>query len=172
MNREFRKLVKRSCPKGALSPLAGVLKNLQARLPVLDREHLIPSALHALKQRFDQNALSAQSLVLNIKTKRHDKFAALFVDLEGTLDRLNALELIKRIKDAADQARMDIIVNFEHLKLATPDALKALVDSDAMKAAIPHVKVRYRKFKDAFETSLQGFSLAGLEYLNEDLQDA
>jgi enterochelin esterase-like enzyme len=46
------------------------------------------------------------------------------------------------------------------------------VDSDAMKAAIPHVKVRYRKFKDAFETSLQGFSLAGLEYLNEDLQDA
>ena len=68
---------------------------------------------------------------------------------------------------------MDIIVNFEHLKLATPDALKALVDSDAMKAAIPNVKVRFRKFKDAFETSLQGLSLAGIELnLNEDLQDA
>ena len=41
-----------------------------------------------------------------------------------------------------------------------------------MKAAIPNVKVRYRKFKDAFETSMQGLSLAGLEMLNEDFQDA
>jgi len=172
MNREFRKLVKRTCPKGSVSPLAGVLRNLQAKLPVLDKERLIPSALHALKQAFDPNALSAQQLMLHIKAKRHDKFAALFVDLEGTLDRLNALELIKRIKEAANQARMDIIVNFEHLKLATPDALKALVDSDAMKLAIPHVKVRFRKFKDAFEASLQGFSLAGLDHLNEDSQDA
>lgn len=172
MNREFRKLVKRSCPKGTLSPLAGVLKNFQAKLPVLDREHLIPSALYALKQRFDPAALSAQNLVLNIKAKRHDKFAALFVDLEGTLDQLNAQELIKRITDAAEQARMDIIVNFEHLKLATPEALKSLLDSDAMKAAIPHVKVRYRMFKDAFEASLEGFSLTGLELLNEDWQDA
>ena len=67
---------------------------------------------------------------------------------------------------------MGIIVNFEHLKLATPDALKALVDSDAMKAAIPDVRVRFRKFKDAFEASVEGFSLAGLEHLNEDLNDA
>jgi hypothetical protein len=128
----------------------------------------------------DPNALSTQQLTFHIKAKRHDKFAALFVDLDGTLDRLNALELIKRIKEAAKQARMDIIVNFEHLKLATPDALKALVDSDAMKIAIPDVRVRFRKFKDAFDTSLegfslaglQGFSLAGLEHLNEDLKDA
>ncbi len=172
MNREFRKLVKRGCPKGTLSPLASVLKNLQAKLPVLDTDHLIPSALHALKQRFDPTAQSAQNLALNIKVKRHDKFAALFVDLEGTLDRLNAQELIKRMKEAAEKAKMDIIVNFEHLKLATPDALKTLIDSEAIKAAVPHVKVRYRKFKDAFETSLQGLSLAGLEFLSEDLQDA
>jgi U3 small nucleolar ribonucleoprotein component len=110
-----------------------------------------------LKQALDPNALSAQQLIFHIKAKRHDKFAALFVDLEGTLDRLNALELIKRIKEAANQASMDIIVNFEHLKLATPDALKALVASDAMKLAIPNV---------------QGFPLAGIEHLNEDLQDA
>jgi enterochelin esterase-like enzyme len=76
------------------------------------------------------------------------------------------------MKEAAEKAKMDIIVNFEHLKLATPDALKALIDSEAIKAAVPHVKVRYRKFKDAFETSLQGLSLAGLELLSEDLQDA
>ncbi len=172
MNREFRKLVKRSCPKGTLSPLATVLKNLQAKLPVLDRDQLIPSALHALKQRLDPKTLSTENLTLNIKAKRHDKFAALFVDLEGALDRLNVQELIKRIKEAAENAKLDVIVNFEHLKLAAPDALKALIDSEAIKAAVPHVKVRYRKFKDAFETSLQGFSLAGLEMLSEDFQDA
>lgn len=172
MNREFRKLVRRSCPKGTLSPLAKVLKNLQAKLPVLDTDQLIPSALHSLKQRFDPNAVAAQNLALNIKVKRHDKFAALFMDLEGTLDRLNVHELIKRMKEAAEQAKLDIIVNFEHLKLAAPEALKALVDSESIKAAVPHVKVRYRKFKDAFETSLQGLSLAGLEFLSEDLQDA
>ena len=69
--------------------------------------------------------------------------------------------LLSASHEAAEQAKMDIIVNFEHLKLATPDALKALVDSDAIKAAVPNVKVRYRKFKDAFESSLQGLSLVG-----------
>jgi len=63
------------------------------------------------------------------------------------------------------QARMSIIVNVEHLKLTTLGALKALVDSDAM-------KVRYRKFKDVFETSLESCSLAGFERLNKDVQDA
>lgn len=171
MNREFRKLVKRACPKGKLSPLAKVLKNLQAKLPTFDTENLMPSALHAIKQRLDQKP-SMQGLVLNIKAKRHDKFAALFVDLEGALDRINVQELLQRLKDASDKARMDIIINFEHLKHATPDALKALVDTDAIKAAFPNVKVRYRKFKDAFEASLQGLSLSGIEFLSEDFQDA
>ncbi len=171
MNREFRKLVKRACPKGRLSPVAKVLKDLQARLPTFDTEHLVPSALHAIKQRLD-HAPAAQALTLNIKAKRHDKFAALFVDLEGTLDRINAQELLQRIRAAAEKARMDVIINFEHLKLATPDALKALLDSDAVKTAIPHVKVRYRKFRDAFEASLQGLSLSGIELLSEDFQDA
>ena len=75
---------------------------------------------------------------------------------------------------------MGIIVNFEHLKLTAPNALKALVDSDAMKVAIQNVRVRFHKFNDAFEASLEGFFLAGwqglslasLEHLNEDLQDA
>ena len=171
MNREFRKLVKRACPKGTLSPLATVLKNLQAKLPTFDTEHLIPSALHAIKQRLDQKP-AAHNLVLTIKAKRHDKFAALFVDLEGALDRLNVQELLQRLKDASDKARMDVIINFEHLKQATPEALKVLVDSDAITTALPHVKIRYRKFKDAFEESLQGLSLSGIEFLREDFQDA
>jgi hypothetical protein len=171
MNREFRKLVKRSCPKGRLSPLAAVLKNLQAKLPTFDTENLIPSALHAIKQRLDHTS-RLHDLVLNIKAKRHDKFAALFVDLDGALDRINAQELIARLTEAADKARLDIIVNFEHLKQATPDALRALIDSEAIRAAVPHVKVRYRKFRDAFEASLQGLSLSGIELLSEDFQDA
>jgi ABC-type transporter Mla MlaB component len=39
--------------------------------------------------------------------KRHDTFAALLVDLDGTLDRLKALELINQIKEAVNQARKD-----------------------------------------------------------------
>jgi radical SAM superfamily enzyme YgiQ (UPF0313 family) len=171
MNREFRKLVKRACPKGRLSPTAKVLKNLQAKLPTFDTDNLIPSALHAIKQRLDHKP-APQNLALSIKAKRHDKFAALFVDLEGALDRINAQELLQRLKDASEKARMDVIVNFEHLKGATPDALRTLIDSDAIKAAIPHAKVRYRKFRDAFEASLQGLSLSGIEFLREDFQDA
>ena len=127
MNRQFRKLVKRSCPKGTLSPVADVLKGLQAKLPSFATEQLIPNALIALKQKFEETTAPAQELWLNIKTKRHNQFAALFVELEGTLDHLNAEELLMRIKQAAEQAKIDIIVNFEHLKHATPKALETLL---------------------------------------------
>ncbi|MGQ0811037.1 MAG: cobalamin-dependent protein [Nitrospiraceae bacterium] len=172
MNRQFRKLVIRSCPKGTLSPVAKVLKTLQAKLPTIESDHLIPSALHAIKQRLDSTTAPAQELWLNIKAKRHDQFAALVVDLEGTLDRLNAQELLTRVKEAADKARLDIIVNFEHLKHATPDALHALLDAKILKAAMPHAKVRYRKFKASFEASLEGLTIDGLDVLSEDFSDA
>jgi hypothetical protein len=172
MNRQFRKLVVRSCPKGALSPVAKVLKTLQAKLPTIDREQLIPNALHAIKQRLDQTTAPAHELWLNIKTKRHDQFAALFVDLEGTLDRLGAQELLKRIREAAERGRLDIIVNFEHVKHATPDALRALADGDALKAILPYAKIRYRKFKAAFEQALEGLSIDGSASAYEEFLDA
>ena len=170
MNRQFRKLIKRACPKGSLSPVAKVLKNLQAKLPTLDTEQLIPNALHAIKLKIGEK--TAQELWLNIKARRHDRFAALFVDLEGTLDHLNARELLERIKQAAEKARLDIIVNFEHLREATPAALQTLLDGEAVKAVAPYAKVRYRKFKVAFQAALEGLSLNGLEMLEEDWQDA
>ena len=170
MNREFRKLVKRACPKDHLSPVASVLKNLQAKLPTIDTENLIPNAMHALKQKLEDT--KAQDLWLSIKARRHDRFAALFIDLEGSLDRLNAIELLARIHMAAQKAKLDIIINFEHLRQATPGAIHALLDGEALKHAAPYVKVRYRKFKAAFEDALQGLSLTGLEMLNEDWQDA
>ncbi|MGH7206754.1 MAG: hypothetical protein ACREI2_11165, partial [Nitrospiraceae bacterium] len=170
MNREFRKLIKRACPKGTLSPVAKVLKNLQAKLPTLDTEQLIPNALHAIKLKIGEK--TAQELWLNIKARRHDRFAALFVDLEGTLDHLNARELLERIRQAAERAKLDIIINFEHLREATPAALQTLLDGEALKAVAPYAKVRYRKFQAAFQAALEGLSLNGLEMLEEDWQDA
>ncbi len=166
LNREFRKCIKRSCPQGRLSPVAAVLKTLQAKLPSfgLETEQLIPNALHALKKAGE----TSQELWLKIKAKRHDQFAALIVDLEGSLDHLSARELLRRITQAAERARMDIIVNFEHLRDATPRALQTLLDSEALNAVTPYVKIRYRKLTTAFEAALDGLSLNGLEMLKED----
>ena len=68
MNWEFRKLIRRSTPKGRLSPLADVLKNLQARLPTFETHQLIPNAL--LPQATQSS--KTQELFLKMKTRRHD----------------------------------------------------------------------------------------------------
>lgn len=169
MNKQFRNLVKRSCPKGTLSPLATVLKNLQAKLPTVETANLIPNALHSLKQTV---TTAPQDLFLKIRGRRHDTFAALFIELEGTLDHLNARELLARIKDAAQQARMDIVVNFEHLRQATPSAIHALFDSDTLKSVTPYAKLRYRKLKDAFDSALVGLTLPDSKLLEDITQDA
>ena len=168
MNREFRKLVKRACPSGTLSPLAKVLKMLPGRLPTIERDRFIPNALATIKTTLSSGAAQAPERWLNIKAKRHDQCEALFVELEGTLDRLNALELLKRINVAVEKVRLDVIVNFEHLKHATPDAIHALLDGEALKSIMPHTKVRYRKLRAAFETLLEGASFTGLALLSED----
>ena len=170
MNRQFRRMVKRACPQGRLSPVASVLKTLQGKLPTFETDQLIPNALHALKQRIGES--TAQELWLNIRTKRHDKTAALFVDLEGTLDHPGARELLDRIRVAAERARLDIVVNFEHLRQATPAALQTLLDHDALKAISPYAKVHYRKFKAAFEAALEGLALSRPLLPEEDWQDA
>ncbi|MGH7254144.1 MAG: cobalamin-dependent protein, partial [Nitrospirales bacterium] len=172
MNREFRKLIKRACPKGSISPVAKVLKDLQAMWPTFHTDQLIPNALQAVHAIKKAGSRASRDHGLKVRAKRHDRFVALFVELEGTLDHLNARELLKRIQQAAEKARMDIVVNFEHLREATPAALQTLLDGEALKAMAPYAKVRYRKFKAAFESALQGFSLQGLEILEEDWQDA
>ena len=169
MNKQFRNLVKRSCPKGTLSPLATVLKNLQAKLPTLETANLIPNALHSLKQTV---TTAPQDLFLKIRGRRHDTFAALFIELEGTLDHLNARELLARITDAAQKARMDIVVNFEHLRQATPGAIQTLFDSDTLKSVTPYAKLRYRKLKDAFDSALVGLTLPDSKLLEDITQDA
>ncbi|HKU53299.1 MAG TPA: hypothetical protein VJQ25_12565, partial [Nitrospira sp.] len=171
MNREFRKLVKRSCPPGSLSLVATALRTLQAKLPTLRGAHLIPNALHARKGEEEGEALTTENRWLSIKAKRHDQFAALFVDLEGTLDQASTQELVERITEAAKRARLDIIINFEHLRNATPEALRALADGELWRAVVPYAKIHYRKFKAAFEASLADLSLHSLNLLGDDHAD-
>jgi hypothetical protein len=170
MNREFRKLVKRSCPPGTLSPVATVLKSLEMKLPSLETGRLISNALHTEGETVGQKAAPMHVPWLGITAKRHDQFAALLVKLDGTLDRLNAAELLTRLGVAAEKAGLDIIVDFENLKHATPDALKALVDGDALKALIPHAKLRYRKFRAAFDHAVHKLAIADASMPNELLE--
>ena len=167
MNWEFRRVINRACPKGGLSPVAAVIKTLQAKLPSVEMENPIPNALLALKK------VSGQvDQFLSIKARKHEKLTALLVDLEGALDRLNAAELKTRIADAASKAKLDIIVNFEHVRHATPQALATLMDGEFFAKAAPSVRVRYRKIQGAFASTLEGLSFNGVDLLAEDLQDA
>ena len=85
---------------------------------------------------------------------------------------MNAQELLNRIKDAAQKARMDIVVNFEHLRQATPKAIQMLLDQDVLNTVTPYAKLRYRKLKDAFHSALEGLTLFDPELFEELPQDA
>jgi hypothetical protein len=149
--------------------VAKVLKTLQAKLPTFETNHLIPNALHALN--LNQKPLTPSELFLNIRGRRHDTFAALFIELEGTLDHLNAQELLERIKKAAKDAKMDIVVNFEHLRQATPKALQILVDGKVLSAIKPYARLRYRKLKEAFDTVLEEMKIPDFDLLEEAPRD-
>ena len=167
MNREFRRVIKRACPKGQLSPVATVIKTLQAKLPSVRMENSVPNALLALKK------VSGQvDQFLSIKTRKHEQLTALMVELEGALDHLNAAELKTRLADAANKAKLDIILNFEHLRHATPQALHTLLDGDFFKRAAPSARVRYRKLKDTFGLAAEDINFHGLDLFEEEPQNA
>jgi radical SAM superfamily enzyme YgiQ (UPF0313 family) len=167
MNWEFRRVIRRACPQGHLSPVATVIKTLQAKLPSVQMENPIPNALLALKKMSGQ-----VDQFLSIKTRKHEKLTALMVELEGALDHLNAAELKKRLADAANKAKLDIILNFEHLRHATPQALHTLLDKDFFSQAAPSVRVRYRKLKDAFGNALSEIHFNGLDLFEEEPSNA
>jgi radical SAM superfamily enzyme YgiQ (UPF0313 family)/anti-anti-sigma regulatory factor len=167
MNRQFRRVINRACPQGRLSPVAGVIKALQAKIPSVEMENPIPNALLALKK------VSGQvDKFLSVKARKHEKLTALTVELEGALDHFNAAELKQRLADAANRAKLDIIVNFEHLRHVTPQALQTLLDGEFFKQAAPSVRVRFCKLRAAFDSALADMSFHGLDLLEEDLQDA
>ena len=170
MNMQFRKLIKRTSPPGSLSPVAKVIKNLQTKLPTFETNQLIPSALYSLKQNVQ--AVGQQELFLNIRARRHDSFAALFIELEGTLDHLNAKELLTRIKKAAKDAQMDIVVNFENLRQATPKAIQTLLDGEILNSVKPYANLRYRKLKEAFQSTLQELGISDSGLIEETPENA
>jgi radical SAM superfamily enzyme YgiQ (UPF0313 family) len=167
MNWEFRRVINRACPKGSLSPVASVIKTLQAKLPSVKMENSIPNALLALKKMSGQ-----VDQFLSIKTRKHEKLTALMVELEGALDHLNAAELKTRLADAANKAKLDIILNFEHLRHATPLALHTLLDGDFFTQAAPAARVRYRKLKDTFGMAASEINFHGLDLFEEEPQNA
>ena len=88
---------------------------------------------------------------LHVKARKNVALSSLQVDLAGTMDKLNAKEIKKRILAAAERARMDIIVNFENLRYITPSGLKALIDKDLFRMIGPDVKIRCLNLKSSFK---------------------
>jgi radical SAM superfamily enzyme YgiQ (UPF0313 family)/anti-anti-sigma regulatory factor len=168
MNWRFRQLIRRTCPKGQLSPLSQTLKKLHVQLPSVDTGHLIPNALNAVKTSL-QEASTQIDRFLKIKVKKHEGLSTLMIELEGTLDRFNVTEVRRRVVEAAKKAKMDIVINFEHLRYAAPEALHALLDWKQLQRLVPAVRVKVLNLKASYQQALENFSLAGLEVSLEDL---
>lgn len=168
MNWRFRNLIRRTCPKGGLSPLGKTIKKLHVQLPSNDTGDLVPNALSAVKASV-QEASTQIDRFLNMKVKKHEGLTTLMIDLEGTLDRVNVTEVIKRVVEAAKKARMDIVINLEHLRYAAPEALRALMDKQLIKRLAPMATVRFMNLKASFQQALENISLAGLEVAPEDI---
>ena len=62
---------------------------------------------------------------------------------------------------------MDIVVNFENLKQATPKAIHTLLDGELLQSITPHAKLRYRKLQEAFQSAVAEISLGDLDLFEE-----
>ncbi len=168
MNWRFRHLINRTTPKGKLSPLSQTIKKLHVRLPSVDTANVIPNALLAMKTSVQETTTKIDGF-LKMKVKKNDTLTALLVDLEGTLDRVNVKEVIKRVVDAAKKAGMDIVINFENLKHATPEALQALMEWMKFQHLAPAVHIKFLNLKDAFQEALTQPIPIGIETAKKEL---
>ncbi len=154
MNLAFRSIIKRTVPKGSISPLSQVIQNLQAKLPTYETENLIPNALNSLREKVQEVSGQVSGQIhrfLQIQAVKGETFRELRINLEGTLDRLNAKELKKRIIQATERAKVDIILNFEHLQHATPAALSTLADPQFIKKVAAAANVKFMNLKKSFQ---------------------
>jgi len=168
MNWRFRELIRRTCPAGHLSPLAKTLKKLRVELPSNDTGNLIPNALSAVKTSVKE-ATTQIDRYLKMKVKKHEGLTTLLIELEGTLDRFNVGEVKKRILKAANKAKMDIVINFEHLKYAAPEAISTLLDWRPLKHLAPKVRIKVMNLKNSFKETVDHLALRGREISKEDL---
>jgi len=105
-----------------------------------------------------------------MKVKKHEGLTTLMIDLEGTLDQFNVTEVRKRIMEAARKAKMDIVINFEHLRHAAPEALQALLDRSQLQRLAPAVRIKAMNLKASFQQAVDDLQVAGLEVSQEDLR--
>jgi hypothetical protein len=178
MNLAFRHLVKRTAPKGSLSPLSQIIQSLQVKLPAFATENLIPNALHAIKEKAADAAHQIDRF-LQINVKRGDlrsphpeaqAQSALQLDLEGTLDEPSAKELRKRLLHAVRKAKLEIVVNFEHVRHATPQAVHALLDGDYLESLKAHASVKFINLKAAFQAALDRITSQPVVWSDETIR--
>ncbi len=168
MNRRFRGLVRRTTPKASNPPLSKTLKKLHVQLPSVDTGNIIPNALNAVRSSV-QEASTQIDRFLKMTVKKHEGLTTLLIDLEGTLDQFNVAEVRRRVAEAAQKARMDIVINLEHLRHAAPEALQALLDIRHLQRIVPAVKIKYMNLKASYQQAFENLSLAGLEVSKEDI---
>ncbi len=166
MNLRFRQLIRRTTPPGRLSPLAPALKRLQVQLPSIETKNLIPNALQTVAASV-QEATQQIDRFLKMRVQKNDRLTTLMVDLEGTLDRANVNEVLRRLRQAAKKAQMDIVVNFEHLRFAAPEALQALIGQ--LERLRPALRIRVTNLAGSFKDAAEKLSRAGLEVTKEDI---
>lgn len=163
MNMAFRSIIKRTSPKGSISPLSQVIQNLQTKLPSVETENLIPNALNSLREKVQEVSGQVSGQIdrfLQIRAQKTETLRELRVNLEGTLDRLNAKELKKRILQATEQAKVDIVLNFEHLQHATPAAFSTLADPQFLKKIADAANVKFMNLKKSFQQAVDPALLA------------
>lgn len=165
LNYAIRRIVNR-VPEGSLPPLAKILRNLQGRLPSIETEGLMPNALSTLREKIGtvSEQVSTVRNSLSFKVKKSPKLQALLIELDGTMDKINALELKSRIIKAVEKTKMDIVINFENLRHTTPAALNALFDLSIRDSLHPF-KIKCINLSAAFKEALEQINLKNITFV-------
>ncbi|MFQ5456666.1 MAG: radical SAM protein [Nitrospirota bacterium] len=166
LNLGYRRMVNQ-IPDRELSPFAAALKNLRGQFPAFETDNFIPNALYSIKEKVD--TLSGRiDKYLDIKASKDSNISKIHIELEGTMDRLNCKELIKRVTETAKNVRVDIVINFENLRYITPPALSTILDTDVIKKIAPYAELTYMNLKRSFQEALIGTLIPPTLVLYED----
>lgn len=154
LNFGYRRMVLRA-PEGSLPVLADVLKKLRGTIPVKERTGFIHSTIDSIKDKVDDlsaiQVISDVSSFLEISVNKSEKLHSLLVNLEGTLDKYAAKSLKKKLLNTIEKIKIEIVVDFENLKKATPVALQTLLSN------IPE-EIKLLNINPVFKNALRNIS--------------
>ncbi len=172
MNWQFRRLIYRTTPPGALSPIGKIIQGLDGKIPSrAETAVLIPNALHSIRKTMGAvgDQLHGQiDQFLEIHVDKHEKLQRLLVDLRGTLDRINAKKARAKVLRAIRNSKMEIVINFEHLKHATPAAIETLLDCKALKRVGSGGRLKVMNLQASFRAALKNFTPVPAEVSPEE----